>query len=285
MAIYFIFSLIQWLPYKWPYQLIFLAYRWILVLYFFSWLLVSGISAGTATYFIFLTNWIFITFNMYLIIAALAVTTKFISVHLFCPPAEEEFSHKYEVKTKPLSGCCGYSDNKINWYQMIQWFFSLFGIELSLLVFFLYFILLYDGRTINGINANTHLVNGIFALIDFWVSGIPINTLHVIYPMVFGAVYCVFTGIYFVASNELSVYPILDYGNNLGRAVGLSVAIVLIVFPIFHLIIFYLQHLAKVGIMYCIFGRHQLYSLDKEKYEKNPLEGSSDETQMAENSV
>ena len=220
---------------------------------------------------------------MYLIIAALAVTTKFISVHLFCPPAEEEFSHKYEVKTKPLSGCCGYSDNKINWYQMIQWFFSLLGNKLSLLVFFLYFILLYDGRTIDGVNANSHILGGLISLVDLWVTGTPTNTLHVIYPMVFGAVYCVFTGIYFVATDGRIIYPILDYDSNLGLALGVVLVVIFIVFPIFHLIIFYLQHLAKVGIMYYIFGRPQQLSLEgEEKSEDSQLD---EKAEIAENAV
>ena len=199
---------------------------------------------------------------MYLIVAALSVTTKFISVHLICRPEEEEFSHRCKVKTGAPLGCCGYSDNNISWYQMFQWFLFLIGNELSLVILFLFWVLVYDGGEVDGISANTHVVNGIFSLVDLWVNGTPINTLHVIYIMIFGAVYSVFTGLYFVGSGNY-VYKVLDYNENVGLVVGVCIFVVFIVLPFCHLVIFYLQHLAKVAIIYCIFvRRRQVLSTD-----------------------
>ena len=222
-------------------------------MYFINWLVISGVSASSPTYFIFLTNWAFLVFNAYLIVAAFAVTAKYISVHLICRPPEEEFSHRYEVRTRAPAGCCGYSDNSINWYQMLQWVFYLLGTELAVTITLLYWALLYRGTTIDGVNANTHLVNGICALLEVWISGIPVNTLHVIYTMIFGSVYVIFTGLYFKESEGNIVYTVVDYKNAVGQAIGICILVVLIVVPAIHFAIFYSQYKLKELILYCIF--------------------------------
>jgi len=85
-------------------------------------------------------------------------------------------------------------------------------------VLLLYWSLLYRGGPVDGINANTHLTNGLIALVDLWVSGTPVQILHFIYLQAFGVAYAVFTGIYYVAGGtniggQPYVYPVLDYEN------------------------------------------------------------------------
>ena len=218
--------------------------------YFFNWLITSGISSGNATFFIFLTNWAFLAFNSHLIISALAVTAKYVSVHFIWKLSSEELSDRQEIRTKPLAGCCGYRENDINWYQMVQWLFYLLGTELAVIISILYWALLYSGGGVSGVNANTHLVNGLFALVDTWICGIPTNTLHVVYIMIFGAVYVVFTGVYFALSGNI-VYDVLDYENSLGLAIGISFAVVILMGPLVHILIFYSMSKLQELILYC----------------------------------
>jgi len=221
-------------------------------MYFLTWLITSGISSGNVTFFTRLTNWAFLVFNSYLIISALAVTAKYASVHFIWKLSSEELSYRPEIHTKPLNGgCCGCKENNISWYQMVQWMFYLLGTELAVLISILYWALLYRGGRIRGINANIHLVNGLFALADAWICGIPTNTLHVIYVMFFGIAYVAFTGIYYVQSGNI-VYNVLDYENNLSLAIGVCIAVILLFIPLVHILMFYSMSKLQELLLYCI---------------------------------
>ena len=222
------------------------CFTWLLVFYFLGWQVTSIVAFPDPTYMIYLTHWAFVTYNVSLIVSALSVTTKVISVHFICKRGEEEFSHKYEIKSNAPSGCCGYSDNNISWYQMFQWFFFVISYDLTFVIFLLYWSLLYTGGPVDGVNANTHLVNGLVAVVDLWVSGIPVNTLHVVYSMAFAALYCLFTGLYYVGTQEAVYAYVLDYGQMLGLAIGISVMSVFILMPLVHFIVFYLRISSKL---------------------------------------
>ena len=236
----------QWLPYKWNYQLIYLIYRWILALYFFTWLIIAGLQSCASKYFIYFPNWAFIIFNMYLTIAALSVTTKFVLVQL-----ESDYHNMslHKREGKPPMGLFGYNDNQISWYQVIHWIFFVMGIELVFDGCILFWILAYDQQTWDGVGVNTHIVSGVIAVLDFWICGIPMNPYHVVYLVMFGAAYFGFTGLYYVGTGDI-IYPLLDYDINIAIAVVVSILAVLVGIPIIHFI-FYLQHKIKALIMSC----------------------------------
>ena len=125
-------------------------------------------------------------FNAYLILASLSLSVKLLTVYFISKEVEGNFARNFEFKTKRPAGCCGYSDNNISWYQMFHWLFFILGNELAVVVSLLYWVLLYSGGNVDGVNANTNLLNGLFALIDVWVCNIPIHTYHVIYVSMFG---------------------------------------------------------------------------------------------------
>ena len=191
---------------------------------------------------------------MYLLIAAVSTTVSYLSVHFICKQDNRDFSREEEFAIKKPSGCCGYADNKISWYQMIHWFFFTIGNEAAFIVTILYWIVIYCGEAINGVYANVHLVNGLIAFIDFWVSGIPVNFLHFIYLVVFGAVYAVMTGIYFAATNNI-IYQALDYEDGVGYALGAIIAAVVIT-HIIHFFFFFM-YLGKHWMLYCYFRRRK----------------------------
>ena len=221
----------QWLPCKYPHQLLYIIYRWLLVLYFFIWLIIAGKEAGNPRYFIFLTNWAHISYNLYLLISALSTTAKVVNVHCL---TKHKQSNRNGVNT---TKCCSTPINQLTWYQMIHWLFYTIGNESAIFVCFLYWCFIYRGGNITGVNANTHLVNGLLAFVDLWISGTPVNFLHCVYLMIFGAIYSTFSGIYFVLTGEV-IYYVLDYRENAGGAVGLYLALIFLLLPAIHSLIF-----------------------------------------------
>lgn len=214
-------------------------------------------------YLIYLTHWGFIAYNAYLIVAALSVTVKHVSVYLLHHSEGREREHTLLVPKKP-AGCCGYSDNKITWYQMIYWFLFTIGNEVAFIIMVLFWALVFrGGRSLSGASINAHLINGIFSIVDLWVSGVPVNLLHFVYLMIFGAVYAVFSGIYFAITGDI-IYSFLDYGTNPGLAVGSCILLILIFLPLVHAIVFYLQYVAKCWLFWwCLNKRREATDDDK----------------------
>ena len=227
--------------------------------YFLAWLITSGVSTGTPRWFVFLTHWCFMLYNAYLIVAALSVTTKFLTVHCFCRGDESyDRLRKDAFLFEKPSGCCGYSDNKLSWYQVIHWVLFLYGNELAFAVLICYWTLLYtEGTEVDGVNANVHLVNGLVALIDLWVTAVPVNFLHFLYPIIFGVIYSLFSGIYFAITKDIIYERVLDYGEHLALAVGSVIGVVLLLLPGVHVIVFYLQYLGKYWFLYWFFNRKE----------------------------
>ncbi len=237
------------------FQAIYLVYRWIIAIYFLAWNIATGVYSDSPKYFTFLTIWGFTTYNTFLLVAALSTMISYLSDY---KEGEHKFSRKDDFTIKKLSGCCGYQDNKLSWYQMIHWFLFTIGNELAFVILLLFWTMLYRGGPVDRFSANVHLVNGLVAVIDFWVSGIPVNLLHFVYLMIYGMVYIVFTGIYFAVSNEV-VYPVLDYENRIGTAIAVVLCTIFIILPLIHVLFFYGMYLAKSAIMRCCFKRRQLY--------------------------
>jgi hypothetical protein len=195
------------------------------------------------------------TINLYLMVAAISTTWKYLSVHLIWPVGEDSFSRANDYLIEKPKGCCGYENNSISWYQMIHWLLFTLATDLAVGVMILYWSLLYDSSVpITGTNANTHLINGLVALIEIWASGVPVNLVHVLYTMVFGVIYSIFTGVYFVISDNLIYETVLDYNNGIGLAVGAIFGVVFVLMPLVH-ILFYLQNLAKFWILHFVFRK------------------------------
>ena len=259
----------QWLPKEIKWQWIYLVFRWFMAAYFFGWLIPSGLydDNGGVKYFIFLTNWCYLMWNFYLIISAISVTIKVSLV--YCRGEQSgatstqallEHPKPYIDIDKPV-GCCGRSSDATSWYQKLQWVFFYLGAEMAVIVAILYWALIYDGGRVDGVNVNTHLVNGIVALIDIFFSGIPVRILHFIYGVAFGATYIIFTGIYYAADGtnvrgDPYIYDVIDYGNNPGSATGWVLAVVFIFLPLVHLVVFGL-YTVRFWLTYCLWARKE----------------------------
>lgn len=245
-----------------------------MAVYFFAWLFPSGLYGdGGPKFFIFLTNWSYLMWNSYLIISALSVTFKISTIYC-CKYRKRNAQSLLDTPTPYIDidrpvGCCGRENDTTSWYQKVQWLFFYLGAETAVLVSVLYWTLLYSGGPVDGVNANTHLVNGIFALIDVLFSGIPVRILHFIYPAAFAGVYVTFTGIYFAAggtnpNGEPYIYSVIDYENSPGSATGWVLAVGLIFIPLFNMLFFGL-YTARFWLTYCLWARKESEQTSEER--------------------
>ena len=228
------------------------------------WLFVAGFlpANGGPRFFIFLTNWAILSFNAYLIWSAFSTTLHYLLVHKCCKSRyhDDNFNHGYsEYELEKPQGCCGLKSNGISWYHMIHWLLFALGAEVALAITILYWSLIYDTDqgAPDGVNVNTHLTNGIVALLDIFITGIPISIYHFIYIQLFFTVYAVFTGIYHAAdgtnvNGSPFIYGIIDYGSTPGTAAGIVIGVILVYTPIIHLL-FYLLYLARYWLVYLVY--------------------------------
>ena len=246
---------LQWLPHAFRTQWIYLLYRTVVAFYFFVWLLAVGINFSSPKLLIYLTQWSFIALNAYFISALISAIVNFVLVYVYpkkrqveSPPDSEEEEERYGRRCH-----CRSSTDKTTFCDKITWALFLMGAQSALMVVLLFWILI--GSSDNSpnirpsVNAHLHALNGFVALVEVWITGIPVHLLQFVYPALFTTTYGVFTGIYYAANGtdpfgERAIYPvILDYGSQPGVAVGtLIVAIVTIL--LIHLF-FHAQYLLR----------------------------------------
>lgn len=283
----------QWLPYRWYFQLIFLVYRWVIATFFFVWLVLAGLypANGGPKYFIFLTNWAFLAFNAHLVWSAIVTSIDFFREFVCCRQQYidlgETRSLAYERDLEAPAGCCGRHYNRISWYHMIQWAVFMIGVELAVAITLLYWPLLYDSRfAISGVNFNTHGSQGIIAVLELLISGVPIRFYHFYYNQIFASVYAVFTGVYYAAggtntNNDPYIYRILDYGSTPGFSTGLVLAVILVFLPIVHFA-FHLVYIARYWLIYLIYGKRASSTVDHAKLEEEKSNSPEDGTELKE---
>ena len=196
---------------------LYLVYRWSLVVYFLFWLVYSGINDG-ARFFIYLTNWSYLAWCCYLLSSAISTSIGVIRTRPKCCTGDDDLTEREpllsgatDTETQPTAG----SDEnqhrhssgvivKVQWLcQMVHWLFFYLGINMALFVTLLFWIVVYgishDITTVTVGIVHFHGVNTLFALIDIFVTGVPMKILHVVYPIIFGTFYAVFSVIYYHA--------------------------------------------------------------------------------------
>lgn len=254
-----IVAILQWLPSKWYFQLIYLLYRWVSSLFFLSYLILSGVSGGGNYFFVFLTNWSLIALNLHLLWSAVFATVHYFRIYVFC---KEKFEvqnklNSYRVYDEP-AGCCGRQQDDTAWYQKVQWILFTIGNGAAITVTILYWSLIYGlsgGGSVGHIGIVIHALNGVIAVIDVGVSGVPVRILHFVYFIAYCASYSVFTGVYYGAGgtvgNRTYIYPVLNYESAPAIASGTVLGSTLLVCPLVHLAVWGL-YLAREGLVYLV---------------------------------
>ena len=240
----------------------YLIYRWILAIVFIIWL---GLNGGDGPkFFIFLTNWSYLLWNAYLLVSAISCTATYVLYHFCCREKfkkreKEDGNHcqrELVLEDKPV-GCCGAQSDKSCWYHKVHWLLFTLGTETAIAVTILYWALLYRpgmDSAFEGGSLMTHLINGIMAVADILLTGIPVHLLHVVYILCFSSTYASFAGIYFAANGtnvhgEPFIYDVIDYGNEPETAAAYTIVVGVIFYPLMHLIL-YCLYLAREGLLY-----------------------------------
>lgn len=109
-----------------------------------------------------------------------------------------------------------YVDVSQTWYHKVAWFFYVIAANNSILVTVVYWSFLYTDFKIREADVAFHLLNSVFMLTETCVSAIPVRLFHVVYAILYGVIYLVFTVVYWLnggtnTSGDNYIYPILDY--------------------------------------------------------------------------
>ena len=200
---------------------------------------------------IYLSNWGYLIWMAYLLSAAVAVTLNFIRAWT-CPqvvyfPRQRSTSPETRPDPHNASGRCscrGVTDHT-NFCDKLTWFLYLIGGEVAVLIAILFWTTQYSTSGATGpVSFHLHLINAVAALVDLWISGVPVYLLHFVYIQLFAATYVSFTGVYYTFNDTMAIYPVLDYHSNPGLAAGLVVGVVLFGAVFVH-ILFLAQYLCR----------------------------------------
>ena len=98
---------------------------------------------------------------------------------------------------------------------------------------------------INPFSINNHAVNSVIILCDLVLNNISVRILHFYNLCLFASVYIAFSLILFGVGFESAIYHVLDWKENTNFAIGLSLAVMFLISPIAHLVIFAMYSLKK----------------------------------------
>lgn len=274
--------LLQWLPPKWTHQVFYMIYRWLVAIYFLLWLVISVAHAADSIkfkYLIFLTHWGFLVWNAYLVLAALTVTIAYFrdnwssqqqqkhQLAKFLDPERSSHHHNHHGcnSCRPVAL---YSPSPlVLWLACrLQWPFFLVGGEYAVVISVLYWVFYGNspGHQQHNLcsmdSLNLHAINGIFAVLDLWLSGVPVRVYHALYSISFGCAYVLFTGVYYAADGRDSqgnrfIYPFLDYSSNPRAAAALALSCAVLFVGAVHFI-FFLHYVVRKSITSTLHPTH-----------------------------
>ncbi|OWF47446.1 protein rolling stone-like [Mizuhopecten yessoensis] len=181
-------------------------------LYHLAWIIVEIYWAATdnqndAEFFIYLTNLGYVLLVSFTWLDLAAVIYYIVKV-----------KNDGDVTSMPLLW-------KVNWvlYNM--------AMTTAIVVVLLYWILL--ATSFGPGSINKHLINGVIALLYISFTAKPSRILHFYQPVMFAALYSIFSVIYFGAGGG-NVYSVLDWSKP-GNALALTLPLVLVGVPLIHL--------------------------------------------------
>lgn len=237
----------QWLPLTWRPQIALVIYRWVVLLYFFVWFVVVCVDAATSVLgfkcLIYVSYWGFLLWIVYLVYAAVATTVACSRRVPMAKNVDSRYAEGKVVSSRPQNkSSCGTTVA-----ERLHWLLFTLGNEAAVSITILFWVFFHNTESqellFNPISLHIHLVNGFVALIDVWLTSIPICLAHAAYIMLFGAAYIVFTGVYYALNGtdpggHSYIYPMLNYESNPAFAAGLAIGCVLGYLMLIHLLFF-----------------------------------------------
>lgn len=247
-----VFYLSQW---NWP-PVVYVIYRLVLAGYVLGWLIYEMIGVempggheGPYPWPVWLTNWTYLLLAIHLTLAALITILHSVKRwRACCHKIEDDIEFLYyeenqEQSTQSLVRRESYEERdpevnivtpgSIPWYMKLSWILHSMVNCNALLVTIMYWAALYPsiGHT-NIVDVNLHGVNSVIVMLDTAITAHPVRLLHVIYPVIYGLAYVIFSIIYWSVDHTHVMYPgVLDW-NNAGKTTGIVLAIGFALLPL-----------------------------------------------------
>ncbi|XP_071529756.1 protein rolling stone-like isoform X2 [Panulirus ornatus] len=185
-------------------KLWYVVYRWAWAVYHFSWWVVNVVSEGgiqapiqrKAYHFIYLTNWAYFSIMIMNMVHACIISVSWLRYRRAANlPKRTTLSLK------------------------VLWALQNIVFLPALLITAAYWTVIYDpANPVTALNAEVHIINSVYVIIDLWVVASPLRILHFYIPLCFLFVYLVFTLVYWAAGGttpegETAIYSIVDWDN------------------------------------------------------------------------
>nr|XP_011443096.2 protein rolling stone-like [Crassostrea gigas] len=131
------------------------------------------------------------------------------------------------------------ASSNLSWYLKIQWILCNVSTVTAVVITLLFYSLLTPDFTASS--TLKHAINSVYAVLSLTVSAKPVRLLHVYQAVLFSVVYSVFSLVYQKAGGG-AIYTVLDW-DKMPNTVLLSLATVLVVVPMVHLVMFTIYRL------------------------------------------
>ena len=137
------------------------------------------------------------------------------------------------------------------------WILQNLAFSSSLAVFLLYWLLVYDCRSVSWTNAGLHGINFIILSIDIFVSGSQYRLSHFYQPFILGILYMIFTFIHVAARLDngnvdgIYIYDILDYDQD-SSAYAIVIILTFIGTPILYCLTWLIYWLGRTTAQHVI---------------------------------
>ncbi|XP_052084298.1 uncharacterized protein LOC127721544 [Mytilus californianus] len=227
---------------------LYVFWRLFWAVYHFAWIILTGVysyqwagydPSQQVKWFIYLTYWAYFVLTLSTIIDAICVV--YISI-------------KRDDILQDISPI-------MPWYLKVDWVFFNVSNTISILISIMYWGLIYTGsEELTSVNIETHALNIVYIIINFFMTGIPVRFYHFLHPIVFGIIYIVFSVIYEASGgtnhqNKTHIYSVLDWSDTVHTSM-IALLIVFVAIPICHFTLF-LLHLIRLFMNKQCCSRHK----------------------------
>nr|CDS28382.1 hypothetical protein HmN_000810600 [Hymenolepis microstoma] len=167
-------------------------------------------------YFLYATNWSFLTYTL--------------SSNIFAV-----FCTFYNCK----------KDAKVSkWPSEILWFFYGMSMNTVMVTSLVYWAAFWNpsySRFYRPESKLKHSIPALTVFLDVGINGLPIRLFHALYPMIFGILYSTFSYFYYADGNAQPIYPVLDWSKPTKAAIACTLIVT------FSLVMQFLLFLLYVG--------------------------------------
>lgn len=201
------------------------------MVYAFGWLIAYIINRAIVKdkrgkTFITMSVWTYMMFNITLFFVTFITCKYFLNKLKTSTVADSDM--------EPRSTQISYDNDNISCVEKITWLLYTISLTMTFIVTGGYYTAAgtkFDDFDVFALHI--HGVNLLIILTDFLFSQIPIHFLHFYFPTLFVTVYLIFTGIYYAAGGTDArgrsyIYPVLDYQNDLSKAIPLAIVLVIL---------------------------------------------------------